>query len=181
MDLNYRVKVGTSLKLWESKGWINKIGPYGCFQWYFRYWKRRSKDDKRQTNRWKRIVNRFIGILKNKEIKKNRQILLHCCYKIKKFLFIIKMSYYKKNREILLKKAYNKYHNLGGKEKAAKYYQENKEELKKKERNKYKNMSEDEKNVIRERSKNRYHENKRKLEEIMSKIYRKEILFKYNK
>ena len=29
-------------------------------------WKgRRSKDDKRQINRWNRIVNRFIGILKN--------------------------------------------------------------------------------------------------------------------
>ena len=42
------------------------------------------------------------------------------------------MSYYKKNGEVLLKKAYKKYHNLGGKEKAAKYYQENKEEIKKK-------------------------------------------------
>ena len=42
------------------------------------------------------------------------------------------MSYYKKNREMLLKKTYNKYHNLGGKEKARKYYQENKEEIKEK-------------------------------------------------
>ena len=83
------------------------------------------------------------------------------------------MSYYKKNREALLKKAYNKCHNGGGKEKAAKYYQENKEEIKKKERNKYKNMSEDEKNVIRERSKNRYHKNKQKLKEIMQKIHKK--------
>ena len=41
-------------------------------------------------------------------------------------------------------------------------------------------MSEDKKNVIRERSKNRYHKNKQRLEEIMSKIYRKEILSKYN-
>ena len=32
--------------------WINEIDPYGCFQWYFRCWLgRRSKDDKRQTNR----------------------------------------------------------------------------------------------------------------------------------
>ena len=37
-----------------------------------------------------------------------------------------------------------------------------------------------EQNVIRERGKNRYHENKRRLEEIMFKIYRKEILSKYN-
>ena len=43
------------------------------------------------------------------------------------------MSCYKKNREELLKKAYSKYHNKGGKEKAAKHYQENKEEIKKKE------------------------------------------------
>ena len=90
------------------------------------------------------------------------------------------MSYYKKNREVLLKKAYNKYHNEGGKEKAAKYYQKDKEEIKKKERNKYKNMSEDEKNVITDRGKNRYHKNKQKLEEILSKIYKKEIFSKYN-
>ena len=90
------------------------------------------------------------------------------------------MGYYNKNREILLKKAYGKYHNKGGKKRAAKYYLEKKEEIKKKERNKYKNMSEDEKNEIGERSKNRYHENKRRLEEIMSKIYRKKILSRYN-
>ena len=86
------------------------------------------------------------------------------------------MSYYKKKREVLLKKSYNKYHNKGGKEKATKYYQENKEKVKKKKINKYKNMSEDEKSVIRERSKKRSHENKRKLKEILSKIYRKKIL-----
>ena len=53
------------------------------------------------------------------------------------------MNYYRKNREALLKRAYDKYHNKGGKEKAIKYYRENKEEIKKKEKNKYKNMSED--------------------------------------
>ena len=37
-------------------------------------------------------------------------------------------------------------------------------------------MSEDEKNVIRKRSKNRYHKNKQRLEEIMQKIYKTEIL-----
>ena len=66
MDLNYyKVEVGTSLRFWESKGWINKIDPYEWFQRYFRHWKgRRSEDDERQINRWKRIVSRFVGILK---------------------------------------------------------------------------------------------------------------------
>ena len=34
----YGVKYGTSLRFWENKGWVNKIDPYGWFQWYFRYW-----------------------------------------------------------------------------------------------------------------------------------------------
>ena len=85
----YGVEVGRSLRFWESKGWINKMYPYGWFKWYFRYWKgRRSNDDIRQINRWKRIINRFVGILnklisEGKDSKKIRQILLHWCYEIK--------------------------------------------------------------------------------------------------
>ena len=84
----YGVKCGTSLRFWENKGWINKIDPYGWFQWYFRYWKgRRSKDGQRQIGRWKRIVSRFKGILvrliKNgKDSSKIRQILLHWGYEL---------------------------------------------------------------------------------------------------
>ena len=65
MNVNkYSVKCGTSLRFLENKVWINIIDPYGLFQWYFRYWfGRRSKDDKRQINTWKKIMSRFRGNL----------------------------------------------------------------------------------------------------------------------
>ena len=89
----YGVKCVT-LRFWENKGWINKIDPYSWFQWYFRYWLgRRSKDDKRQINRWKKIVSRFRGklvkLIRNAGSKydysispKIRQILLHWGYEL---------------------------------------------------------------------------------------------------
>ena len=91
----YGVKYGTSLRFWENKGWINKTDPYGWFQWYFRYWLgRRSKDDERQINRWKKIVSRFRGklvkMIRDAGSKfddysispKIRQILLHWGYEL---------------------------------------------------------------------------------------------------
>ena len=91
----YGVKCGTSLRFWENKGWINKIDPYGWFQWYFRYWLgRRSKDNERQINRWKKIVSRFRGklvkMIRDAGSKfddysispKIRQILLHWGYEL---------------------------------------------------------------------------------------------------
>ena len=99
MNVNkYGVKCGTSLRFWENKGWINRIDGlflYGWFQWYFRYWLgRRSKDDKRQINRWKKILSRFRGklmkMIRNARSKyddhlilpKIRQILLHWGYEL---------------------------------------------------------------------------------------------------
>ena len=91
----YGVKCSTTLRFWENKVWINKTDPHGWFQWYFRYWLgRRSKDDKRQINRWIKIVSRFRGklvkIIRDPGSKfddysvspKIRQILLYWGYAI---------------------------------------------------------------------------------------------------
>ena len=97
----YGVKCGTSLRFWENKSWINKIDPYGWFQCYFRYLSgRTSKDDKRQINRWKKIVSMFRGklvtMIREAGSKfddysispKNRQILLHWGYELtEKYFF----------------------------------------------------------------------------------------------
>ena len=52
------------------------------------------------------------------------------------------MSYYWFNREKLLKDVWNKYHNKGGKGKAAKYYAANQEGLRENARNKYRSLPE---------------------------------------
>ena len=92
----YKVKTRASLRFWENKGYINEIDPYGWFQWDFRYFLgRRSSDDFRQINRWKKIVSRFEGklvkMIKDSDGKfddysispKKRQILLHWGYELK--------------------------------------------------------------------------------------------------
>ena len=99
-DINvnkYGVKFGTSLRFREDKSWINEIDTYVWFQWYFRYcFRRRSKDDKRETSRWKKILSRFRGklvkmirgagsIFDDYSISpKIKQILLHWGYDLAK-------------------------------------------------------------------------------------------------
>ena len=50
------------------------------------------------------------------------------------------MSYCWLIRELILKNVLDKYHNKGGKEKAAKYYMQNREVLKEDVRNKYRDL-----------------------------------------
>ena len=101
----YGVKCGTSLRFWENKCRINKIDSYGWFQWYFRYWLgRRSKDDKKQINRWKKSGSRFRGklvkMIRNADSKyddysispKIRHILLHWGYELTKKDFFNELS-----------------------------------------------------------------------------------------
>ena len=72
------------------------------------------------------------------------------------------MSSYWFNKQELLKKAKEKYHNNGGKEKAAKYYFDNKDVLKEKAKNVYRNLSEEEKEVKGLYLKDRYNKLKEK-------------------
>lgn len=53
----YKVKCGGSLEMWESSGWIHKQDPYGWFHWYCRFFLgRRTEDDNRQVDRWKKCA-----------------------------------------------------------------------------------------------------------------------------
>tara|TARA_B100000214_G_scaffold111724_1_gene78899 strand:- start:1390 stop:1917 length:528 start_codon:yes stop_codon:yes gene_type:complete len=95
----YKVKCGSSLEDWEKNGWIDKQDPYGWFQWYCRFYRgRRSDDDERQINRWKKLAGpngrfrkRLINMIKKKNTKYNdetvspviRQVLLHWGYELK--------------------------------------------------------------------------------------------------
>ena len=55
-----------------------------------------------------------------------------------------------------MQKAKDRYHNCGGKEKAAEYYITNKDVLKENAKNKYRKLSEKENEAKREYGKNRY-------------------------
>jgi len=94
----YNAKCGGSLEMWESKGWMANIDPYGWFQWYCRFYQgRRSTDDDRQIGRWKKCTspkgrwrNNLIGKIFRSSGKINdlnvspviRQVLQHWGYKL---------------------------------------------------------------------------------------------------
>ena len=93
----YGVKVGTTLRFWEGKGWISKNNPYGWVHWYCDFFLgKRSSDDKRQIKRWMGLASdkgRFrkwlvTQILKNGKWNddsispKIRQTLQHWAYKL---------------------------------------------------------------------------------------------------
>ena len=98
----YKKKVGTTLKFWESKGWMKESHPYGWVQWYCDYYSgKRSADDERQIKRWKQLAGpngRFrkwlITMIMKKGGKKDwdndeispaiRQTLQHWGYKLTK-------------------------------------------------------------------------------------------------
>ena len=102
-DINknkYKVKVGTTLEFWEEKGWIRKSHPYGWMNWYCDFFLgKRSDDDERQINRWKRLAGkngRFMRFLVTQIQKKGgkwndetispkiRQTLQHWGYKLRR-------------------------------------------------------------------------------------------------
>ncbi len=69
----YKVRSGQSLKFWEDSGWIEKQDPYGWFQWYCRFYNgRRSKDDKRQIQRFINL-SRWRNALINKCYNENKK------------------------------------------------------------------------------------------------------------
>jgi hypothetical protein len=106
----YGVKCGSSLEAWESSNWIMAQDPYGWFQWYCRFYTgRRTKDDRRQIDRWLKLTGpkgRFRRTLMNKIIKAGasfndesispviRQTLQHWGYKLTKS----HLESYKKSR-----------------------------------------------------------------------------------
>ena len=77
------------------------------------------------------------------------------------------MSYYWYNRQELLQKAKEKYHNCGGKEKAADYYLQNKDTIKQRPNNRFKNLTEERKETKRKYNKDRYAKMKRKIKLIL--------------
>lgn len=96
----YKVRVGTSLKFWEDKKWINRTHPYGWIQWYCDFYRgERCEDDERQIKRWNKLAGKkgrfrlwLITLIKKKQGEYNdytispkiRQTLQHWGYSLTK-------------------------------------------------------------------------------------------------
>ena len=89
----YGVKVGTTLRFWEKKGWITKSHPFGWIDWLCDFYRgKRGPDDERQIDRWLRTAgpnSRFRRWLVNQIIKKNQIRLL---FNKKRELILISMN-----------------------------------------------------------------------------------------
>ena len=96
----YGVKCGTSLRFWENKGWIDKINPYGWFQWYFRYWlgRRSQKIIKEKLADGKRLFRgKLVKMIKDASnrfddysvLSRIRQTLLHWGYELTEKDFLL--------------------------------------------------------------------------------------------
>ena len=86
------------------------------------------------------------------------------------------MSYYWFNRQEILQKAKERY----SKEKAAEYYSQNKEAIKEKSKNRYKNLSQEEKDKIKEYQRKKYQELVQYKKEVLQSSYFRVILSKYS-
>jgi hypothetical protein len=81
-NVNYFKEIsGSSLDMWESKGWITEYDPYGWVEWYINFSEgRRCPDDERQIKRWEGVAGpkgRFRKMQKRyPNSKKLKQLLL---------------------------------------------------------------------------------------------------------
>lgn len=96
----YTVETGTSLNMWEEKGWIAKPYYRGWVEWYINFYNgRRTYDDIRQIKRWNNIAGprgrfkiRLINMINDNNSNYNdytvspkiRQVLLEWGYEITK-------------------------------------------------------------------------------------------------
>jgi len=99
----FRPNISPKEMYWMEKNWIKEdIDPYGWIEWYCNFYNgRRTEDDIRQINRWKKSAGpkgRFKNQLQNKinELRSNsekiyprlRQTLLHWAYDSRKMKII---------------------------------------------------------------------------------------------
>lgn len=87
--LNYfGVRASQSREVWKRNGWMHEDDPRGWFQWYCRYYlgRRTALEDKRQIDRWKKIVRHLAQIRYSCRVgdftcrPRQRQAVLHWAY-----------------------------------------------------------------------------------------------------